>query len=87
MDTINPQILPPSMARKDHHRAAVVGIWVAIIAVLLGLSYWWMVKNRASSLVNSQDPQQEMISILRTSARPLPDVERQEMINILKGTK
>ncbi len=43
MDSLNPQVLPSSLPRKDHRKATQVALWAAFAAVILGVSYWALV--------------------------------------------
>jgi hypothetical protein len=65
MDTINPQILPASLTKKEHHRAAVVGLWVVLVALLVALIYW----------IQTRDTTPVTPSVSPPVANTNPDVE------------
>ncbi len=56
MESFNPQVLPSSLPRKDHHKTALISIWAAVAAIIIGLLYWWIASPRepvAPTVVNT----------------------------------
>jgi hypothetical protein len=45
MDAINPQILPSTLTRKEHHRSAIVGVWILVVTLLVAVIYIMQVIN------------------------------------------
>lgn len=47
MDSLNPQILPSSLSRKDHRKSSLIALWAAIAAIAIGLIYWGLASKKA----------------------------------------
>lgn len=47
MDSLNPQILPSNLSRKDHRKSSLVALWAAIAAIAIGLIYWGIASKKA----------------------------------------
>jgi hypothetical protein len=72
MDTINPQILPSTRPRKEHHRTAIVGVWVLVVALIIAALYFVQMREKktpTSPVVNqisAKEAQLQEISVRTT---------------------
>jgi hypothetical protein len=71
MEPINPQVLPSTLPKKEHHKSAMVGLWAAFGAIIIGLLYWWLVSAKlvptpTSSLPKPRDPRLELVEATAT---------------------
>jgi hypothetical protein len=88
MDTINPQILPSTLSKKEHHRAAIVGLWVLAVALLVGAIYWFGLKNQSSSVPTSgttSQPHDEILSAIRSSSATVTQEDTDRVTERLSG--
>ncbi|MES2216094.1 MAG: hypothetical protein V4481_02250 [Patescibacteria group bacterium] len=96
MESFNPQVLPSSLSKKDHHRRAQVALWAALGAIIIGVSYWAIAGSRKVDVTpplpvthtkTAAELRQEMIASLQTSTSAVTVDDTQKMITSLSKTK
>jgi hypothetical protein len=87
MDTINPQILPSTLTRKEHHRSAIVGVWILVVTLLIAAIYVVQVistKEPTGSAAKT-DPNAKYLEALRTPTPPVTDADRSTALQKLSA--
>ncbi len=96
MDSLNPQVLPSSLPKKDHHRRAQVALWAALGAIIIGVAYWAIASSRKVDVApplpvvhtkSAAELRQEMITSLQNSTSNVTVADTQKMITSLSKTK